>query len=941
MLTAACGSFTASGSWIFAARDMVSNMTTTSLLPSFLYAAVLQASTLELHAQCTPTDVVTGSVVDITNAGVPASVTLSGRKPVQTNEIGLFQLTCVPLGSSTLLVQAPGFEDKTSSLIKKNGPAAGLNVVLAIAAVKTSIDVTADGSSTANGKSIATSELNRRQIDALPDDPDQFEAQLRALASSGGGPEDVSITVDGFQSSSAVPPKSAIDHIKINPTPFSAEYSSVLWPGGRIEIYTKPGAAAFHGSVFANGSLRALNATDPFSTAAAPAGNQRLGFDLSGPLMPKTSFSIALEKRNIDEQSVTDATVLGENGSPTPLQTTVDTPERLWIGSARLDWQAYKNNIAAMSFAANVNDAENQGVGGLTMQEAGYRSENQQYVVHLSDTEQFTPQLLQETRVGYTWNDASQAPNSLAPSLNVAGFFLGGGTPSGSLKRRSGQLELDDVLEYTHRAFTFRFGTQISGTSVRDSVPDTFNGAYLFGGQTAPVLDGNGNPTSLQESIDALEQYRRATLGLAGGTPTSYEQTSGNVLVPFYQWQQAFFVQQTVKVPHRVTIETGLRYQFQTEPSTRNNFAPRAGVTWAIDSKAKWVAQVDSGIFTEALPVTYARETERLNGVRQQQVTVYSPQYGSPLSSQSSAAEVSATNMFSPVLHQPDYVETLIGLDHVLGRGWTLSALTDFGQNWGGLRLRNINAPIVSPSLGPVSVTTAVQSLRPFGPGRNLFQYETSGHMNGEDLDVRLSHTSKSFTLTARYVWMKAIGDQDDPAVTSPQNSYSDAGEKSRVLWDYRERFLLVSTVSLPSKLQLATQVDLKGGLPYDVVTGTDANGDGTLNDRPSLIAIAGPDTYSTRYGLLTTNATNGNAIRNLGTMPAIFHTALNLSRTFLLERGNPSGARAISINVRGNNILNHTNVTAVDPVVGSSTFDQGVAAEAGRRIEGGVRFSF
>ena len=476
------------------------------------------------------------------------------------------------------------------------------------------------------------------------------------------------------------------------------------------------------------------------------------------------------------------------------------------MASARLDWQAAKNNIATLSFSANANDAENQGVGGLALQEAGYSLGNHQYVLRASDTEQFTSRLLQETRVGYTWNGITQTPNSVAPSLNVSGFFLGGGSTAGYLQRRDGALELDHVLEYTHGSATVRFGTQALGTFVRDAVPDNFNGAYLFGGQAAPVLDAVGNPTAVQQSINALEQYRRAQLDLAGGNATSHEQTSGAVAVPFNQWRQAFFLQQTIKFPHRVTVEMGLRYQFQTEPSSRNDFAPRAGISWAIDSEAKWVVQANSGIFTEALLPAYARETERLNGVRPQQLTLYSPQYGNPLSSQSPAIQVSATNIFSPAVHQPRYVETLVGIDHTLGRGWKIAALTDFGENWGGLRLRNINAPHVASGTGPVQVVTAVQAPGPFGPGRNTFQYENSGHLTGEDLDVRLSHTSKRFTLMARYVWAKAVGDQDDPTVTSPQNSYSEAGEKSRVAWEYRKRFLFVSTVSLPFGVQLASQ---------------------------------------------------------------------------------------------------------------------------------------
>ena len=674
-----------------------------------------------LHGQCTAKDTVTGAVVDTTQAGVPGSITLAGRKPLRTDAAGVFKLTCVPAGALKLVAGAPGFAETTLSIVKRAGLAANVTVVLAVAGVAENVEVNGDDASTAGGASLATTDMDRRQIDALPDDPDQFQAQLRALAATGGGPEDVLITVDGFQGSSTVPPKSAIDRIKINPNPFSSEYATVLWPGGRIEIFTKPGAAAVHGSIFANGSTRVLNATDPFSTAAAPAGNQRFGFDLSGPVAAKTSFFLALEKRTVDEQSVTDATILGANGRPAPLASTAAAQQRLWVGSARLDRQMTASNVAALSFGANVNDADNQGVGGLTLQEAGYGLGNHQYILRASDTEQFTPRLSQETRIGYTWNGITQTPNSVAPSVAVPGFFLGGGSVAGRLQRRDGQLELDDALEYIHGAVTLRFGTQALGTFVRDTVPYAFNGAYLFGGGTAPVLDTAGQPTAGMGSIDALEQYRRAQLGLAGGNATSYQQTSGTVAVPFDQWRQAFFIQGTTRFAHRVTLETGLRYQFQTEPRTWNNFAPRAGISWAIDAKAKWVVQANTGIFTQALDPISARETERLNGVRQQQLTLYSAQYGNPLSPLSSGVQVSATNVFSPTIHQPDYIETLIGIDHTLGRGWKIAALTDFGESWGGLRLRNVNAPFATSGTGPVQVIDAVQAPRPFGPGRNIF----------------------------------------------------------------------------------------------------------------------------------------------------------------------------------------------------------------------------
>jgi hypothetical protein len=95
---------------------------------------------------------------------------------------------------------------------------------------------------------------------------------------------------------SALPPKSSIASIRINPDLFSAKYQRPPFSGGVIEITTKPGADTFHGAAFFTNSDGIFNATDPFSVTATPAGRRRYGFELNGPIISKKSgFSLALE----------------------------------------------------------------------------------------------------------------------------------------------------------------------------------------------------------------------------------------------------------------------------------------------------------------------------------------------------------------------------------------------------------------------------------------------------------------------------------------------------------------------------------------------------------------------------------------------------------------------------------------------------------------------
>jgi hypothetical protein len=88
-------------------------------------------------------------------------------------------------------------------------------------------------------------------LQSLADDPDDLLRELQQLAAAGGGgPSNATITVDGFQGSSALPPKSAISYIVINPDMFAAQYNFPPFDGGRVEVYTKQGQSSYHGARF-------------------------------------------------------------------------------------------------------------------------------------------------------------------------------------------------------------------------------------------------------------------------------------------------------------------------------------------------------------------------------------------------------------------------------------------------------------------------------------------------------------------------------------------------------------------------------------------------------------------------------------------------------------------------------------------------------------------
>jgi hypothetical protein len=887
-----------------------------------------------------------GTVTDPSGAAIAgAQVQAANGARTTTDNAGRFVILCAPSGS-TIAVQAAGF---AQSVTQPRADAAGIAHVdlrLAIASVETDVQVQAETSDLETSGGAGSTDLESAEVERLPDDPDDLLRQLQLLAAaSGGDPSAAVITVDGFQNSSALPPKSSISAIHVNPDLFSPEYRWPPWGGGMIEIITKPGAAALHGALFFTDSNAMFNATDPFSVSATPAGKQRYGFELSGPVVrQKSGFTLALEKRDIDEFNVVDATTLDATGVPAPFLANVPAPQRLWIGSARGDWQVTPKDSATLSFSTNVNNLGNQGVGGLVLPEAGYSSLVSEYDLRLNNTLTLNADALHETRIGYTWKRTEQSPVSTAPSLQVAGFFTGGGATSQNLDDRERDLEIDDDMLLIRGSHALKLGVESLSNFVRLSDPDTFNGAFVFGGGSAPVLDASNNPTSQTTSINGLEQYRRALLGLAGGTPTTYQLTTGTPLIPVTQWELGFFADDSWKLTPKVSLNYGLRYQFEITPGSFDDFAPRAGIAWAFNKKQTWMIHLRGGLFPRSADrLSDIAQVYRLNGARQHSVEIYSPNYDNPLMLAAGSIPINTVNEFPNSFSQLDTFLAYLNIEHEFPQHWRARLNFLYGTDWRTLLIRNINAPMVASNIGTApDPTAALLAPRPLAPDENIFQYQNTGHLTGNVESFILdqhSYKRAGFSFFYRHFNFKA--DTSASGIDSPQSSYSEKGESGRVEWARDNYFTFSGNLMLPLNVEVDTQFDGGNGDHYDVTTGTDNNGDGDFNDRPSYAAASGPAVYATRFGLLTNNTVNGDVPRDIGTMPGPLHLDANLSRTFTLNPKDKESPRTFTLNARSANLLNHTNVTAVNSVLASSSVGQPIAAETARRIELGVRFAF
>jgi len=283
-------------------------------LLAFLIASVASS----LHAQNLPS--VRGSIVDPTGATVPGAIVQleapDGKLVSQAtaDSAGNFTLTNLPAGTFSLAVPAfSGFATHTQALRLTSGVTT-VKITLDPEAVNQQITVGAEQSlSTDPSANRDTVSVTGTELKKLPVFDQDYIATLTpfldgAAGSSGG----VTLIVDGVEMKSVGVSASAIQEVRINNDPYSAEFNR---PGrGRIEIITKPGSPNFHGE--ANFIVRdsTFNAKNYFARVKPPESRRIYEGHLSGPVGHggHTSFITSASHREQNTAAVVNA--IGPNG---------------------------------------------------------------------------------------------------------------------------------------------------------------------------------------------------------------------------------------------------------------------------------------------------------------------------------------------------------------------------------------------------------------------------------------------------------------------------------------------------------------------------------------------------------------------------------------------------------------------------------------------------
>ncbi|MBI4454837.1 MAG: carboxypeptidase regulatory-like domain-containing protein [Acidobacteria bacterium] len=935
------------------------------------------------------TDTVQGRVFDLTGGVIPgATVTVTdsrgNTRTLTTDETGAYVFRGLAPGRYTVRAFFRSFAPYENTAVEITaGRVTILPISLSLAAIEQEITLLQE--TPFRGGAVA---LPGSDFEALPEDLDDLAADLEALSGASAGPQGTQLFVDGF-SGGRLPSKTSIREFRTNQNPFSAAYDRVGF--GRIEVFTKPGSDKFRGEAFFNFGDGYFNARNPFYASKRPVFQERLlGGRLSGPLKKRASFSVDLERRELDAEAVISATILDPALNVTPLRQEVFTPQRRISMSPRVDYQWSQNHTLVARYMYTHMGRENAGIGDFSLLSRAYNTSETEHLLQLTETALLSSRVINETRLQFVRTATDQLGDNSVPTISVSEAFTGGGSEIGHSFLTQDRWEFQNNTYFVLGAHSLRWGGRLRSTSISDISPQNFGGTFRFSGGSAPQLDmanqvvrdTAGQP--VLASITPIERYRRTLLfqgeGLTaeqiralGGGATQFSITAGDPKAEVSQVDLGVFMQDDWRIRPNFLLGLGLRYEAQNNIPDWKDFAPRIRLAWApgASERRKTTVRVGFGTFYDRFSEKLTLQAIRLNGLNQQQYVVRNPDFFPTAPPVQTLTAQPTIRRVASDLRAPYIMETSIGIERLLPFSTTIASTFSNFRGLHLLRSRNINAPLPGTFVPGISTS----GIRPYGSG-TVFLYESVGVLNQRQWNTTVnSRFNRNVTLFALYLLNYANSSTDGPT-TFPADSYDDSMEYGRSVLDERHRFVLGASILGPRGFKFSPFIVARSGVPFNITTGVDANGDTLLTDRPGFAADLIKDSaIVTPFGAFNPNPTPEKEIipRNYGFAPGYFTVNLRLSRTFGFgsksekskggtSSGEEGGMRSIltdtlsekrynlifSVSVR--NLLNHTNPGTLignltSPFFGNANTladSYGPAAGAGnRRVEMQLRLKF
>src|ERR1044072_7650361 len=765
--------------------------------------------------------VIVGAVVTLTNSAGAA-------KTATSNADGAYNFTGLAPGKSTLHAEAAGFS--ASEDVEVDVTAARrdpVNITLKVATIESEVKVEANTPLSTDSTSNANQQvLSGKDLDALPDDPDELAAALQALAGPSIGPGGGQIFIDGF-SGASLPPKTRIREIRINQNPFAAENDQ---PSGRIDILTKPGTDKFRGALSVNFSDESLNSRNPFAVSSSkrsPFQLRQYSGSLSGPLIKnKASFFFEINRNETDDSELVRATILDPAFNITQFGQGFLLPRRNTNVSPRLEYAINPRNTSIARYNYNRNETQNNGVGNFSLPQRGYDFISTNQNIQLTETAVINATTINETRFQFTHGRTELQGNNAIATLNVSAAFNGCAVPTDSCSsvghaiNKRNSWEMNNFTQIQHGMHTIKFGGRVRGVNIDDTSPGNFGGAWNFTGGFGPAFDAANNPIAgTNVLLSSIERYRRTALiqsqGLTasqqaycgagttvaqcirflGGGASQFSINTGNPNATVSQTDLGVYAQDDWRIRPNFTLSYGLRYENQTNASSKFNIAPRLGFAWSPGGGAnstkppKTIFRGGIGLFYNRFSEGQTLTAHRFNGSNELQYVITDPAVilGRAPTPGEQALNPSFTllNTFpfvpsvtnvpasqqtiwgvAPNLQAPQFFLTGVQIERQLPKNFTAVVGLFTLRISHAIRARDINAPLpptFASRPNPSDLCSQYwQSPSPCALG-DVYQFESSGKFRQKQIFFGLnSRLNPRITLSGNYILSKTTNDTDE-----------------------------------------------------------------------------------------------------------------------------------------------------------------------------------
>jgi outer membrane receptor protein involved in Fe transport len=535
-------------------------------------------------AQATASATIQGTVTDHSGAVVAGAQVVAKNKAndvsrtTTTSDTGYYQFELLPVGTYTVTVTKSGFAGFAQTTEILIGQTDTVNVELKTGSMSEVIEVTSEAPVLDLAKTDVSQNITPQEVQELPmvgrdvanlaylapgvkatDSYDPTKNRYAILSVNGDGGRNVNVTVNGVDNKDNTVggpvmqlPLEAVQEFVISTQRFSAVNGRS--EGAAINMITKQGTNAYHGSVFGYFRDTNLNTDEKGvdgiggTTKSHPSyTRQQFGGSIGAPILKDKVFGFfALERerehqaQTVTARSFNELTIAKNNGLADQPAATIPRPFFEWRYNGRLDWVINSKNNAYVSYTAQTNDSLNDQSDATMDLTEGNFTKNHLIVSNFTLNSIVSPTLVNQFTLGYQyWNnliDSSvRAPNIIFPH---ASFGTNTNVPQQSFQKK---WQFKDDISKTVGRHTFEVGVDFINNPVEGGFFE-FNPTLLirFGADPSAIVANGGFATP--------------------GLVTEMSIANGNPYFLVATKQLGFYGQDNWKVNNRLTLNLGLRW---------------------------------------------------------------------------------------------------------------------------------------------------------------------------------------------------------------------------------------------------------------------------------------------------------------------------------------------------------------------------------------------